>query len=121
MNLLIFLSDFLARLKKLVYSCVFKLLAGKTCFREYDCKYDKINNYFRVSIFFFFSILSLVGFWQYSPLSSFNRKLTRSVCRLYKWSSIAKLLSASKSEKKKKTSSEISISINCYFDGKGKL
>lgn len=48
MNLLIFLSDFLASPEELVYSCVFKLLAGKACFREYDCKYDKGNNYFRV-------------------------------------------------------------------------
>jgi len=60
-----------------------------------------------------FSILSLVEFWQYSPLSNFNRKLTRSVFRLDKWSSTAKLLSASKLEKIK-TSSEISISINYY-------
>lgn len=51
MHLLIFLSDFLASPKKPVYSCIFKLLAGKACFREYDCKYDKENNYFRVSIF----------------------------------------------------------------------
>lgn len=119
MNLLIFLSDFLASPKKPVYSCIFKLLAGKACFREYDCKYDKRNNWFRVSIFFC-SILSLVGHWQQNPLSNFNRKPTRSVFRLYKWASIAKLLSASKLEKIK-TSIEISISKNCYCVNKGKL
>lgn len=46
MDSLIFLSDFLASPKKPVYSCIFKLLAGKACFREYDCKYDKGDNYF---------------------------------------------------------------------------
>lgn len=64
MNLLIFLSDFLASPKKPVYSCIFKLLAGKACFRKYDCKYAKEINILEL---YFFSILSSVGFWQYSP------------------------------------------------------
>lgn len=118
MNLLFLLSDFLASTKKLVYSCIFKLLAGKACFREYDCKYDKRNYCFRVSRFFS-SILSLVGHWQQVHCPT----LMGSQPDLYlDYTNGQALLNCflHQNQKKIKTPNEISISKNCYCANKGK-
>lgn len=126
MNLLIFPSDFLASPKKPVYSCIFKLLAGKARFGEHDCKYDKKTTTTTkpqklILTFYFLSILSLVGFWHCSPLSNFVRKLTRSVVTLYKWSNIAKASFCIKIRKKKRCQVESQIIINWYCANEAKL
>lgn len=112
-NLLILLADFLASPKKPVYSCIFKLLAGKACFRKYDCKYAKEINILELWVFLYIVFSGILA-----VQSNRNRKLTRSVFRLSKWSGITKLLSALKWEKSK-TQNEISISINCYCANTG--
>lgn len=94
MNLLTLLADFLASPKKPVYSCIFKLLAGKACFRKYDCKYAKEINTLKLWGFLYIVFSGILA-----VQSNCNRNLTRSVFRLSKWSSITKLLSASKLEK----------------------